>query len=114
VIQTVQTVFTFYLMWLAYIKYGGTSQQALFVLDGVESSPALIAIFSLKDLLGTFRLAIADSIMVGSTSLSAGLVSKFHPKVWRCWIVWDRSYKTALLSLLTNIGSIGAYPSQPT
>jgi hypothetical protein len=64
VLQSVHNIVTWYQLWLGFVYYGSTSDEATAVFQGLETAPALVAIAAMEDLLATFRLAIADSIMV--------------------------------------------------
>ena len=64
VIQTIRSGCGWYRGWLGFIKLGGTSDDALYVLEGGEPTPGLITTGAVEDLTATLRLGIADSIMV--------------------------------------------------
>jgi hypothetical protein len=54
-----------YLGWLAYVKYGGSEDQAAAIVGLPEKTPlTVLYIDSVSFLLATLRLGIADSIMV--------------------------------------------------
>jgi hypothetical protein len=80
VLQSVHNIVTWYQLWLGFIYYGSTSDEATAVFEGLETAPVLVAINSMEDLLTTLRLAIADSIVVCSPCLSA---SVFHQSIHR-------------------------------
>jgi hypothetical protein len=63
-LQTIHTTCDWYILWLSFIYYGNTPNQAL---DALEVDPARVSlevVRSMFDLLTTLRLGIADSIMV--------------------------------------------------
>jgi hypothetical protein len=105
VLQTVHDVCIWYILWLAFIKNGGSPDQALTVLEGVPVSNTIIAIISFGDLHTTLRLAIADGIMVHLLSLA--FQCSYLSQVWRCWVICDRSCKAAAVPLVLTFSSFG-------
>jgi hypothetical protein len=69
-LQTVHSACNWYTTWLGFIYYNDAPDQALDALE-VNSSTSLSiqVIRSMSDLLATFRLVIADSIMVSTHPL---------------------------------------------
>jgi hypothetical protein len=62
--QSIIISISWYSSWLAYIKYGGSS-EAVTVFYQTEDTPVtLLYLIAVKDFLGTVRMGIADSIMV--------------------------------------------------
>jgi hypothetical protein len=113
-LQTVHNIGTWYIAWLGFIYYGDAPAQALEALevDGTTSL-SLHIISSILDLLTTLRLSIADSIMVSARpSLPTKLyllISDLQLKVWRCWIICNRSWRATMALLVLNIVSIGIF-----
>ena len=63
-LHTIHIASNWYITWLAFIKYGGTTDDAWSVLvNGGPSAVTTVALDGLNDLLTVLRMAIADSIM---------------------------------------------------
>jgi hypothetical protein len=65
-LQTVHNIINWYNMWLAFIDYGDNIDGSFLVLLGLDTgtTSSQFAIFAVQELLVTFRLGIADSILV--------------------------------------------------
>jgi hypothetical protein len=68
-IQTIRNACQWYIMWLSFIYYSNSPDQALGALEIDETNLSLFVIGSMIDLLTTLRLAIADSILVSTRLL---------------------------------------------
>jgi hypothetical protein len=116
-LATIHNICNWYTAWLGFIYYSDAPDRALDApdraLDALDvdetTSLSLHAIGSMLDLLTTLRLGIADSIMVSTHPLLAINTTKipFNFKVWRCWIIYNRNGRAAIIPLISNIGSIG-------
>ena len=62
--QAIHVSINWYLSWLAYIKYGGSSEAMAMFTQTEEIPLTVIILFAVENLLVTIRLGIADSIMV--------------------------------------------------
>ena len=62
--QTIDISIQWYLSWLAYVKYGGSSGAMAFVYQTEDSPLTVLYLIGVQSLLITIRLGIADSIMV--------------------------------------------------
>ena len=62
-LQTVHNIINWYNMWLAFIDYGDNIDGSFLVLLGLDTTPSQFALFAVQELLVTFRLGIADSIL---------------------------------------------------
>jgi hypothetical protein len=63
-LQTVHSVCNWYQNWLGWVKYGGSSDEAVGALRGVPTTRAMFIVDVLEDIGTILRPAIADSIMV--------------------------------------------------
>jgi hypothetical protein len=62
--QSILASINWYMSWLAYIKYGDSS-DAVSVLNGAEDTPVTVLyLLAVQALLGSIKVGIADSIMV--------------------------------------------------
>jgi hypothetical protein len=64
-IQTIHVAVHEYRVWLAFVQYAESPDQSVAILEENLQTPTLLAISGMQDLFITFRLGIADSIMVG-------------------------------------------------
>jgi hypothetical protein len=66
-LQTIHNVCNWYITWLGFIYYGDVPDQALDALEVDEARSFVFHVLgSMFDLLTTWRLAIADSIVVSA------------------------------------------------
>jgi hypothetical protein len=68
-LQIIFNICYWYIMWLAFISNSNAPDQAMDVLELNGTTPSLLIVGSMFDLLTILKLSIADSIMV-STHLS--------------------------------------------
>ena len=107
-LQTVHSACDWYITWLGFIYDSNAPDQALDVLETGGTSHSVHVIYAMDDLLTPLRLGIADSIMVSTfCHFLLVLLMTFDSKVWRCWIICNRSWTAAIVPLLFNVGSIG-------
>jgi hypothetical protein len=105
--QTIHNACDWYITWIHFIYHGNT--PTVEALEGdTETSPSVYIVQSMLELLTTLRLAIADSIMVSTrlVLLLTPLIA-FDLKVWRSWIICNRSWQAVIVPLVFNLGSIG-------
>jgi hypothetical protein len=62
--QTIDISIQWYLSWLAYVKYGGSSGAMAFLYQTEDTPLTVLYLIGVQSLLMTIRLGIADSIMV--------------------------------------------------
>jgi hypothetical protein len=62
--QTINISINWYLSWLAYIKYGGSSEAASIFAETADTPLTVLNLIAVDRLLVVIRLGIADSIMV--------------------------------------------------
>jgi hypothetical protein len=68
-LQTIDSICGWYIAWLGFVHYGDNLDQAVSALQvDEEISFSLHVLASMVDLLATLRLAIADSIMVSTST----------------------------------------------
>jgi hypothetical protein len=68
-LQTIDNIANWYITWLGFIYYGDAPDQALDALEVDGATFSLRVVASMTDLITTLRLAIADSIMVSTSTL---------------------------------------------
>ena len=74
-IETIHISVNVYQLWLAFVQYAESPDESIVILKLAASTPSLLAIGAIDDMLTTFRLAIADSIMVSPSMLLSMLLS---------------------------------------
>jgi hypothetical protein len=62
--QTVDISIDWYLSWLAYVKYAGSSEAAAIFVQTEDTPSTVLPLIAVTNLLGIIRLGIADSIVV--------------------------------------------------
>ena len=65
-LQTIHNADYWYRVWVAFIKDDGNPQHEVIMIENTRTTRVLYATGTLEDILTTFRLAIADSIMVSA------------------------------------------------